>query len=384
MPLLGAVLKMKTHPNSISVDGGIVVKKIFEMASLGNLTLKNRLIRSATLETAGAEAGRITPLLKEVYRDLANGGVGLIITGMMGVAPGSRLYAGMTKIYDEHFVPDFRKIADMVHQTGGKIVVQLGHCGAKSKELDGESYAYAPSDVDLRDAAGKAMTAEQIAGLPKAYGTAALRCKEAGSDGVQIHAAHGYLLNQFLSPLYNRRTDEYGGTVENRARLLLAIYDAIRKQVGPEYPVLVKINYSDIAEGGIAEPDVLWYCRELARRGVDAIEVSAGIGIDKASGSIQGGRTDEAFNAEYANRLSKEVDVAVISVGGYRSHEVIEKTLAGGNIAAISLCRPLIREPGLPGRWQRGELARSACISCGKCFKTPRHGCIFNGPTDNA
>jgi 2,4-dienoyl-CoA reductase-like NADH-dependent reductase (Old Yellow Enzyme family) len=194
---------------------------------------------------------------------------------------------------------------------------------------------------------------------------------------VQIHAGHSYLLSRFLSPIFNHRTDEYGGSVNGRARFLFEAYREIRKCVGQNYPVLVKINYSDIAEGGISEADVLWYCKELDRRGIDAIEVSAGIGADKASSSIQGGRTDEAFNSEYALRLSHEINAAVISVGGYRSPEKINEVLNAGNIAAVSLCRPLIREPGLPNRWQSGDLSKVACISCGKCFNSPRHGCFL-------
>jgi 2,4-dienoyl-CoA reductase-like NADH-dependent reductase (Old Yellow Enzyme family) len=353
------------------------MKAMFDTVSLGSLQLKNRLIRSATFEIGGAKDGKTTQFLEEVYRDLAKGGVGLVITGMMGVSPNACLSSGMTKIYGGGFAAGFKKLAEVVHGCGGKIVVQLGHCGAQSKELDEGSHAFAPSDTEPPDSGAKAMTTEEIHSLAKAYGAAARKCRDAGADGVQIHAAHGYLLSRFLSPIFNRRTDEYGGSIAGRARFLFEVYEEIRKCVGRNYPVLVKINYSDIAEGGISEADVLWYCKELDRRGIDAIEVSAGIGTDKASGSIQGGRADEAFNAGYALRLSHEINAAVISVGGYRSPEKINEVLNAGNIAAVSLCRPLIREPGLPGRWQSGDLTRGACVSCGKCFKSPRHGCFL-------
>lgn len=351
---------------------------MFESTSLGGLAVKNRLVRSATLETGGAQDGKITPLLGDIYRELAAGGVGLIITGMMGVAPGACIHSGMAKIYDESFPERFQKIADGVHALDGKLVVQLGHCGAKSRELDGAAYAHAPSDIDAYGLSAKALTVEELEALVKAYGTAALRCRQAGADGVQIHAAHGYLLCQFLSPLFNHRTDAYGGAIENRARLLLQVYDEIRAQVGPNYPVLVKINYSDLAEGGISEEDVLWFCRELDRRGIDAIEVSAGIGIDKYSGPIRNKCTDEGFNASYARRLAQDVGCAIISVGGYRSPEKIEEVLSHGDVAATAFCRALIREPDLPRRWEKDERTPAACISCGKCFGTPQHGCIFN------
>lgn len=356
----------------------MVMKKLFEPAVLGGLTIKNRLIRSATIETAGAENGKITPLLGRIYETLADGGIGLIITGMMGVAPNACIHSGMTKIYDESFCDRFGSIVEKVHQKGCKIVVQLGHCGAKSKELDGPDYAFAPSDIDLPAFQGKEISEAQIEALVKAYGAAALKCKECGADGVQIHAAHGYLISMFLSPLTNRRTDQYGGEIPSRAKLLLDVYDEIRRQVGHAYPVLVKINFSDVAQGGISEQDVIWVCKELDARGIDAIEVSAGIGMDASSTSGQGGRRDEAYNAPYALQVKKVVKAAVISVGGFRSPEKILEVLNSGEIEAVSLCRALIREPDLPRRWQNGELVPAACISCGSCFKTPQHGCYID------
>ena len=355
------------------------MKTLFDSVSLGNLNLKNRLIRSATLEIGCAKDGKITPLLGQVYQELAIGDIGLIITGMMGVAPNSCLSLGMTKIYDDSFAESFSKITKDVHQNGSKIVVQLGHCGARSFELDGDNYPYAPSDVELPNSKkAKAMTIEQIDNLVKAYGAAALKCKENGADGVQIHGAHGYLISQFLSPIFNKRTDEYGGDIKGRSKLLFEIYDEIKNQAGKDYPVLIKINYSDIADGGISESDVLWYCKELDKRSIAAIEVSAGIGMNSESSAIQAGRVDEAFNVEYALILADKVDTPIISVGGYRSLEKINDVLNRGKIEAISLCRPLIREPGLIKRWQDGDLTNSTCISCGKCFMSKIHGCFLD------
>ena len=355
------------------------MKTMFDEIAWGNLRLKNRLIRSATMEIGGARKGMITPLLGQVYESLASGGVGLIITGMMGVAPNSCLYAGMAKIYDASFYDNFRAVANLVHQGGAKIVVQLGHCGAKAGLLDGDSHAYAPSDI--ADSPAQAMTIQQLQKLVKDYGIAARCCRESGADGVQIHGAHGYLINQFLSPLYNRRDDAYGGAIEGRARLLFEIYEEVREQVGKDYPVLLKISYSDLLPGGSSEAEVLWYCRELDQRGMNAIEVSAGIAIntiDDATGPTRGGLRDEAFNADYAQRLAQEIDCAVISVGGYRSPQVINQALNSGNIEAIALCRALIREPGLPQRWRAGDNSSSTCISCNKCFYVKNHGCYLD------
>lgn len=350
------------------------MKKIFEAVSLGNLQLKNRLVRSATLEAGGAENGKITPLLGQAYDRLSEGGVALIITGMMGVAPNACIFSGMTKIYDDSFASRFQQVAEIVHGNDTKLVVQLGHCGAKSAELDGWDYPLAPSDCDK----ARAMPKEQIDSLVRSYGAVAIKCRDAGADGVQIHAAHGYLISQFLSPIYNKRTDEYGGAIDGRARLLIEVYEEIREQVGNEYPVMVKINYSDIAAGGIEEADVLRFCKELDKRGIDAIEVSAGIGVDASSGSVQGNRRDEGFNAPYALTLSQNIDAAVVSVGGYRSVGAIEKALNSGNIAAVSMCRALIRDPALPSKWRDGSLEASTCVSCSKCFRSETLGCYLD------
>ncbi len=354
------------------------MKRMTDSVSLGRLKIKNRLIRSATLEIGGAENGRITPLLGRVYRELTAGGVGLIITGMMGVAPDGGLFPGMARIYDDSFGERFGEVAEAVHRGGGRVVVQLGHCGARAHDLDGGGPAPAPADAETSGAPARALSKEQIGGLVKAYGAAARACRAAGADGVQIHAAHGYLLSQFLSPLFNRRTDEYGGDVHGRARILFEIYDEIRRTAGEDCPVLVKINHSDLADGGFSEVDFRWCGRELDRRGIDAIEISAGIGLDEVSSFIQGGRTDQAFNAAPALRLAEEVKATVVSVGGFRSPEAIERALNGGRIAAVALCRALIREPDLPGRWLAGRRDDSACLACGGCLKSREHGCFLD------
>lgn len=356
------------------------MKTIFEPATLGGLTIKNRLVRSATMEYGAAENGRIAPFLGELYNDLAYGGVGLIITGMMGVSPGSRVRPDMVRADGELFREDLAALCGTVHQHGCKIVVQLSHCGAKAQVLDGDGPCpLAPSDIVSGGTQAKAMSLSQVEDAIDAFAAAALTCKKAGADGVQIHAAHGYLVSQFLSPLFNRREDCYGGDIEGRSRLLLDVYHAIRAQVGPAFPILVKINYSDLAAGGVTGPDVEWTCARLSAQGIDAIEVSAGIGIDAASTSIRPASAGTAFNLDYALRVSQAApSAAILTVGGYRTPDDATHALNAGNIEAVSLCRPLIREPGLPARWQRGDLAPATCVSCNKCFRVPRLGCYLD------
>jgi len=189
---------------------------------------------------------------------------------------------------------------------------------------------------------------------------------------VQLHGAHGYLINQFLSPLTNRRTDEYGGGIENRSRFLLEVYRTVREAVGPGYPVLIKLNASDNLPGGLESDDAVYAAGKLAQAGIDAIEVSAGT---PASGKGTPARQKidrpgmEAYNLDPARLVKEAVGCPVMVVGGFRSFEVSEKALSDHGMDYIAMARPLVREPGLPERWLQGDRSPARCISCNSCFK---------------
>lgn len=355
------------------------MKTMFDAVNLGGIELKNRMVRSATLEKDGGSKGRLTPRMTEIYTRLAKGGVGLILTGMMGVSPNAGNTPDMVKMYADGFEEDLKALTDSVHAAGGKLVVQLGHSGAKALGLDKGALPYAPSQLMRKDTPiTHAMTEADITEAMQGYANSAAICQRAGVDGVEIHGAHGFLVNQFLNPFYNQRTDQYGGSLENRARFLLEAYDAIRAAVGPDYPVFVKINASDFFTPGFTFEECVWVCKELAARGVSALEVSGGLSMDAASTSARPvkGEEDEACFSREALQVAKEVDVPVFTVGSYRTPEVVEKVLNEGELVAISLGRPLICEPELLDRWQKGERAKSMCISCNHCFVIPKHGCL--------
>ena len=216
------------------------------------------------------------------------------------------------------------------------------------------------------------LTREDIREIVAAFGAGARRAKAWGFDGVQLHGAHGYLINQFLSPLTNRRNDEYGGSIENRSRFLIEVYREVRETVGEHYPVLIKLNAADNVDGGLEIDDAMHAAGELSRAGIDAIEVSTGT---PASGNKTPVRRKinhpekEAYNLGPALGIKKEVDCPVMVVGGFRSCEVIEKTLRDNDISYISMSRPFIREPGLVNRWLQGDRKPARCISCNGCFK---------------
>lgn len=346
------------------------MKSIFEPVCFGNLQIKNRIIRSATLESGCAENGEITPLLNKIYTDLAKGNVGLIITGMMGVGYNSCVFQGMPQIYEKTFVQRFTPIVNSVHKYEGKIVVQLGHCGAKATVLETRDSPYSPSDFEIgpKQVAAE-MTIAEIRKVAEEFGVAAEICRDCGADGVEIHAAHGYLLSQFFSPYYNNRTDCYGGNLENRSRFIIEVYNSVRTHVGENYPILIKLNYSDLIPDGVCGDDCIYICQKLEALGINGIEISSGLAIDltslpfqKPTSELKGCFTDGALDV--ANHIS----IPLISVGGYRSIKGIEHTLNAGNVSAISMSRPFICEPDLVLKWETGESNSSKCVSCNQCF----------------
>lgn len=350
------------------------MKTIFQNVSLGNLKLKNRLIRSATFENGTARRGVIKPLLKTIHETLAIGGIGLNISGMMAINATAPIKSDMVRVDLPNFVEQYTEITNNIHQHGGKIVVQLSHCGIKGT-IGADGYRVGASVYGDKD---RELSKDEIGAIVKDFARAAQRCKEAGADGVQIHAAHAYLLSQFLSPIYNHRQDEYGGIIENRARIVFEVYDAIRFAVGEKYPILIKINYSDLVENGFTGDECLWVCQQLEKRKIDAIEVSSGLAMDANSKPSQGLDKQEGYFLAGALKLAEHLQTPIISVGGYRNPKTIENILNQGNISAIALSRSLILEPDLPQIWQTGNDKTADCICCNGCFTKRTFGCNLN------
>jgi len=362
------------------------MKTLYDKVSIGNLELPNRFVRSATWEGMCDENGRPTQKLADLYREMAVGGVGLIITGYTVVHAKGRQMTGAIGACSDVQIPVLSSLADAVHDAGGKIMAQLFHAGAQTSLRTIGELPLGPSAVESPFYSGtpRAMTVHEIVEVVEAFGQAARRAREAGFDGVQIHGAHGYLINQFLSPLTNRREDGYGRSIENRFRFLEEVFGSIRSQVGPDYPVIIKLSGSDNLDGGLGIDDAVYVARRLDELGIDAIEISAG-----TAGSGDGvpvrkkinSKEHEAYNAEFARRIKPEVNVPVLLVGGLRTFSVIETLLAEGAADMFSLARPLIREPDLVNIWQEDPAHRSTCTSCNLCFRPGmREGGIYCVP----
>lgn len=340
------------------------------------MTLKNRLIRSATWEGLATRDGACTDALVAFAYRLAEGGMGLIISGVTYVLEGGRGLPKSAGLDRDDYISGYQKMTDAVHERGGKIALQLAHAGAQTRTRWIEGYTpLAPSPVQDRTygTMPREMTLEEIKQIVEAFGKAARRGVEAGFDAIELHGAHGYLLNQFLSPYTNRREDRYGGSLENRARFVCEAYQSVRDAVGPDFSVMIKINCDDFIDGSATLQDWTFLARRLSELGVDAMEVSGGTA---ASGKLGSNRTGigtiekEAYFLPQAREIRKAVHVPLILVGGIRSPELMERLLDEGSVDYFSMSRPFIREPHLVKRWQEGNGSRAKCISCNLCFRT--------------
>ena len=217
------------------------------------------------------------------------------------------------------------------------------------------------------------MTSEDIDAVTQAFAAAAVRARTAGFDAVQIHAAHGYLLSQFLSPFFNKRNDEYGGSIENRARLAVEVLKAVRSAVGADFPLLIKLNAEDFLPGGLTLEDMIRTAVMLEGDGIDAIELSGGTFLSGKHGPSRQGKPGpgepEAYYEAAARLYKEKVRVPLVLVGGIRTFETAERLVTEGVCDYVALCRPLIREPGLVNRWKSGDTGPAACVSDNGCFQ---------------
>jgi 2,4-dienoyl-CoA reductase-like NADH-dependent reductase (Old Yellow Enzyme family) len=349
-------------------------KLLFDTCNINHLSLKNRFVRSATWEGMCDNDGKVTAQLIEYYRQLAQGGVGLIISGYAYVRDDGKQLPGEMGISHDSHLDGLKSLTEAVHQQGGVIFCQLVHAGGQTTSKIIGKAPLVPSVTDFggyQDTPSE-MTAADIKAVITAFADAARRAKDAGFDGVQLHGAHGYLINQFLSPLCNQRQDEYGGSLENRMRFAEEAFVAVRSAVGESYPVTIKLTAADHLDGGLLSDDSVTIARRLEQLGIDAIEVSSGTAV---SGSMTPVRTGidspekEAYNAKLAALISNGASVPVMVVGGLRSQAVMQQLLTDDVADLFSLSRPLIREPDLPQKYLNKNGYVATCISCNGCFR---------------
>lgn len=348
------------------------MSKLFEKTAINRMSLQNRFVRAATWEGLATPEGAVTSGLIEMMVSLAKGGVGLIISSHSYVSREGQGTPWQLGVYRDELVAGLREMTSAVHENGGKIVMQLAHAGQYAEvKLTGKPALAVSDPGDSSQGQTRVIRQDDIQHLVASYAQAAKRAVAAGFDGIEIHAGHGYLLSQFLSPAYNKREDAYGGPIENRTRIHFQIYHAIRDIVGEGFPILIKMNCADFIENGLTAEDSLQAAKLFAAAGFDAIEVSGGIiRTGKLSPSRPGITTEdkEGYFREYARRFKTEITTPLILVGGLRSFEVADRIVADGIADYISMSRPFIREPALIKRWQQGDRRKAACKSDNLCF----------------
>ena len=349
------------------------MSRLFESSTINGMQMSNRFVRSATWEGMAGTDGAVTPRLIETMTDLASGGVGLIISGHAYVRPEGQATPWQLGIYKDELIAGLRDMTTAIHGAGGKTVMQLAHAGHFAAEKLIAQPPLVVSDYEgLAQSPRREITARDIREIVSAFADAAARAKKAGFDGVQIHSAHGYLLSQFLSPIFNRRRDDYGGSIGNRARIHLEILHAIREAVGSDFPILIKMNCQDFTENGLSLDESIQAARLLADGGLDAVELSGGLLTGgKMSPSRPGINSEdkESYFKEELRAFRKAIRIPLILVGGNRSFEVAERLVDDGFADYISMSRPFIREPDLINRWKAGDRRRAECKSDNLCFK---------------
>lgn len=378
---------------------------LFEPVQIGTLELPNRLIKSATYECMSDDQGVPGDDLIRFHTMTAEGGVGLSILSYGLIDPSGRAFAKQLRLYSDLALPRLQALVDAVHVAGGRVALQLVHCGRASAPELSEGVTWAPSSIrdPVRMTVPRELSNSQIEDLIDKFALAAGRAKTAGFDGVQLHGAHGYLISQFLSPFTNRRSDRWGGDAERRRRFLHQVYHRVRDAVGSDYPVLVKVNVTDEIQDGVEVSEVAGTIAALDEWGVDCIELSGGfcneavyyisrggIPIHVAQRgqplvmrlaigtmlSLMKGKVAferEAYFLDKALQVARGIQTPVALVGGMRSRRVMESVLRTGEIDLISLARPLIREPDLPRKLEAGTCNASTCINCNVCVSELAH-----------
>jgi 2,4-dienoyl-CoA reductase-like NADH-dependent reductase (Old Yellow Enzyme family) len=341
---------------------------LFSQTRIGALTLANRFVRSATWEALCDAKGMVTDELVALYVRLARGEVGLIMTGHCFVAPEGQAGPGQMACHDREHFQGLAAMVEAVHAAGGRIMLQLAHAGCMASPALTGRPPLGPSS--LADKGCLAMEGEDLERTVSAFARAAGRARAAGFDGVQIHAAHGYLLSQFLSGYFNQRNDAYGGVLQNRARLPMEVYRAVRAETGPDYPVWAKLNCEDFLENGLTLEEMLTVSSTLRAAGLDGVEMSGGTGL---SGSRIPVRQAENFQGpfylEQAARFQETVDCPLMLVGGIRSLEQARDIVGSGLADLVAMSRPLLAEPDLVAKWRKGKSVETRCASDNLCLK---------------
>jgi 2,4-dienoyl-CoA reductase-like NADH-dependent reductase (Old Yellow Enzyme family) len=344
----------------------ISTKEIFEETTIKNIKFKNRLFKGAVADFSFID-GKMTEKCLKHYEEYAKNEIGTIITG--GTFTDNNFnFPGLFYIDNEKYIPEYQKLTSLMHKYNTRIISQISHTGFnKEGKLIGPSIGYNTFfKQDIIE-----MSKEEILIIEDQLSKGALLAKKSGFDGVNLAFNHWGFLASFLSPHYNKRNDEYGGSIENRARFMIETIKKVRKNVGNDYLISLKINCRENLEDGITEEDFIVYCKLAEKAGVDLLEISSGDYIELKAKEYKG----KPFYLEETIKAAESVNIPVMLIGGIRDYDTMVNILKDTKIEYFGIARPLICEPDLPKYWKENGNRKSKCISCNGCFK--KHDCVF-------
>lgn len=355
------------------------LKRMFQKGQIGRLSIKNRTVMTAMGVSLANPTGEANPDIIRYYEERAKGGVGLIITevtrvdDITGVGTTNQL-----AVTQARQIPWLERLADTVHKYDTKIFVQLHHPGRQtSSALCNGEQIVAPSEVmcQVTREMPRALTTEECKAMVGKFVMGAAFAQRAGIDGVEIHAAHGYLINEFLSPHTNKRTDEYGGSYENRIRILMEIIGGIRNVCGPHFPISVRLSANEFMPDGLKGEDAVQIAKDLEKAGVDAINISTGI-YESAATIVEPGSYAEGWKKQYALAVKKAVSVPVIAVNNIKRPQIAEQMLEEEVCDFVGLGRSLLADPEFVKKASDGRADEiRSCIGCLYCFQHLGEGC---------
>jgi 2,4-dienoyl-CoA reductase-like NADH-dependent reductase (Old Yellow Enzyme family)/thioredoxin reductase len=348
------------------------LSNLFSPITVNGLQLENRAVMPAMGTGYGGPDGVVTDRLLAYLSTRARGGVGLIVTEICAVDSRGKGIPTEIGAWSDDLVPSLARIPDAVHRAGVKVALQLHHAGRETLEAFAGATPEAPSPIPSPTMFQpcEEMSLERIAEVVLAYGSAAARAVEAGFDAVEVHGAHGYLINQFLSPFSNQRADEYGGSEENRARFALAVAAAVRDAVGPDYPIIFRVSTEELVQGGYDLSFMKWLAPRLVEAGVDAIHASVGVAATPGGYTIASMDTEPGFNLPRARALKQVVSVPVIAVGRMSDPRLADAAIESGDADMVSFGRQHLADPDFLARARRGDFDHIRwCLACNQ-------GCI--------
>ncbi len=346
------------------------MSKLFSPYFMGELEIKNRFVRSATTSYWSSDEGILSDPIIDYYKQLAEGNIGLIIKGHSYVSEKGKAHSKQSGLSSKDHIPRMKELTELVHSYGSKIIAQINHGGYTCKQDRATASEYKRDNLEARE-----LSIEEIEEIIYDFTNAAKNAIEAGFDGVQIHAAHGYLNSQFLSDRVNKRDDEYGGSLVRRATLLLKIYHSIRKTLGKTAVIGVKINCDDFAEkGGVKIEDTIHVLQRLEEMGLSFAEISGGgpeqeqfIRKTRGRAAIETGYSEATWGKHVKKIRESLPKFPLIIVDGIRSRTTMDSLLDNKIADMISMSKPFINEPDLVNLLKEGQ-ERSSCIDCKKCI----------------